>query len=250
MSDPRFYISLGVPAHGDAQQEFDLPASVAHHAVRVLRLRPGDGLVLFDGRGGEYRATLAQAAASPDGGARARVLSHDPVEREARIPLVLVQSLAAHEKLDWIVEKAVEMGAIRILVAATARSSVRLDPARAARRRERWAAIAAGASEQCGRTRVPAVEWHASLDGALAALAPGGARFVLDPQATLGLQAALPVTEATLFIGPEGGYAPEEIIQLEAAGCRRVRLGPRILRTETAGIVAMATLLGGAGEFA
>ena len=245
MSDPRFFVPEALSGPG----ERELPPAVAHHALRVLRLRAGDPLVLFDGQGGEWRARLLAAPARGDA-ARAELLAFDPVGREASVPLVLVQSLVAQEKLDWVIPKAVEAGAARVLVCPAARSGVRLEADRAGRRAARWAALAAAAAEQCGRTRVPPVELVDSPAAALAALPAGCERFALDPGATAGLGGLCPpAAGAAVFIGPEGGFVEGELAALAAGGCRRVRLGPRVLRTETAGLVAIATLLAAAGEY-
>jgi 16S rRNA (uracil1498-N3)-methyltransferase len=256
MSAPRFHVPA--PGLGGAVPgaEFELPGPVAHHALRVLRLREGDELALFDGTGGEYRCRMLAAGAG--GRASARIEAFDPAEREARVAITLVQSLVAQDKLEWVIEKAVELGATAVMIVAAQRSSVRMESSREARRLERWASISASAAEQCGRTRIPAVQWGGRLESALCALPAGGARYALDPLAAAGLQAAWGRhtahpgvgADATCCVGPEGGFTGEELALLSAAGFERVRLGPRVLRTETAGVVAMATLLAGAGEFA
>jgi 16S rRNA (uracil1498-N3)-methyltransferase len=221
-----------------------LPQPVAHHAARVLRLRDGADIVLFDGRGGEYRAMLQVDGA----GARALIGAFDPVERESPLSLTLLQALVAAEKLDWIVEKAVELGVARLLVVPMQRSVVRLDGERGSRRLRHWREIARAACCQCGRNRLPAVDLCAGLDAAMSLLPDGAARLLLDPAATPALPE--PITSAAILVGPEGGLTDAESSAAQAAGFVAMRLGPRTLRTETAGLAALAALQALGGDFA
>ncbi len=247
MSVPRFYMPVRMRA-GDT---VELPESVGHHARRVLRLRAGDELVIFDGTGSEYRARLEPSAAN-EKRSQVTILDGAPVDREARLMITLVQALSAPEKIDWLVEKCVELGVARIVLAPAARSVARLDAARQARRLARWQDIAVAACGQCGRNTLPAIELAPDLPTALRAGASAAARWILDPQAPQGLAAsgAARPDSACLAIGPEGGFAPEELAAAEALGYRRARLGPRVLRTETAGLAAATALLALFGEFA
>lgn len=242
MAAPRFFVDQPLVAGTTIR----LPDEVAHHARRVLRLRRGDAIVLFNGRGGEYRGTLLGDVDAP----AARIDAYDPVERESPVELTLVQALVAADKLDWIVEKAVELGAARIVVAASERSVVRLDGARAERRLRHWRALALAACAQCGRNRVPSVAYFASMPAALDAVGAVPSRWLLLPAAAQPLAAALPTGRAAVAVGPEGGFSDAEVRYAERLGFAPARLGPRILRTETAGIAALAALQALAGDLA
>jgi 16S rRNA (uracil1498-N3)-methyltransferase len=237
---PRFYVDPPLSAGATLR----LPGPVAHHATRVLRLRDGADIVLFDGRGGEHRATLLVDGA----GARARLGAFDAVERESPLSLTLLQALVAAEKIDWIVEKAVELGVARLTVVPMQRSVVRLDGERGSRRLQHWREIARAACCQCGRNRLPAVDLCAGLDAALALVPPAGARLLLEPGAARPLPAAVGAT--AVLVGPEGGLTAAESGAAQAAGFVAARLGPRTLRTETAGRAALAALQALGGDFA
>jgi len=260
MPTPRFY----VPATAAGAQPsalapgnvLQLPAAASHHALRVLRLRPGDPVVLFDGQGQEYRAVLEAAPAgnpANGSGCAARVLEGGTVDREAAVSITLVQALSATEKIDWLVEKCVELGVARLVLVPAERSVVRLDAPRGARRLGRWQDIGAAACCQCGRNRLMDIVLAADLPEALqGALPAGGPAWVLDPSAPVALAAAppgppLPITCA---VGPEGGFTAAEIALAESSGYVRGRLGPRVLRTETAGLAVVAALLALHGEYA
>jgi 16S rRNA (uracil1498-N3)-methyltransferase len=236
---PRFYVDAPLTPGSSLQ----LPGDAAHHARRVLRLGGGDSIVLFNGRGGEYLAKLA----SPGGVATAAIESFDPVERESPLSLTLLQSLVAAEKLDWIVEKAVELGAARIVVAPTRRSVVRLDADRAAKRLSHWRGIVRAACCQCGRNRLPEVDYLGSYEALLAAASPDARRLALLPGVGEPLRTA--AGASALLIGPEGGLTEEEAALALSAGYAPVRVGPRILRTETAGIAALAAMQTLGGDF-
>ena len=242
VSPPRFFVD--VPLAGG--ETVALPADVAHHALRVLRLRHGAPIVLFNGRGGECAASLSVEGST----ALARLGAFAAIERESPLRLTLVQALVATEKLDWIVEKAVELGVARILVVPMQRSVVRLDAARAARRMRHLNDVAVAACCQCGRNRVPSVEFVHGLDAALAAVPADAPRLLLLPGAARDLCAAAAVDRAALMVGPEGGFAEDEIAQAGRAGFVTVSLGPRVLRTETAGLAAIAALQAACGDFA
>jgi 16S rRNA (uracil1498-N3)-methyltransferase len=227
-----------------------LPESARTHLTRVLRLRAGDAVILFNGDGHDYPAVLAGAGPALVAQVSARSA---PAAAEARLALTLVQALARGEKMDWIIQKATEIGVARIVPVTSQRSEVKLDGERAARRLAHWRAVAASACEQCGRARVPAVEPPQPLHAALPALA-GTPGLVLDPSGT-GVEAAVLAARwsdagaVALAIGPEGGFDGPELDGFDRAGWQRLRLGERILRTETAGVVAATVLLTLAGEY-
>jgi 16S rRNA (uracil1498-N3)-methyltransferase len=234
VSAPRFFVPAP-EATLVAGAETRLPDAIARHALQVLRLRGGDAIVLFDGRGGEYEATLVCAGRE----ARALVARHVEVERERGAPVELVQSLVAADVMDDIVRRAVELGASTITPVLAERSQ-RVPPERLARRVQRWRQIATAACEQCGRNRVPPVAdvtplsaWareHSALEGVA----------VLDPSATASL-ASLEAVQAVL-VGPEGGLTAGELEGLVAAGARRACLGAAVLRADTAAVAALAVV--------
>jgi 16S rRNA (uracil1498-N3)-methyltransferase len=207
-------------------------------------MRPGEELVLFDGRGGEHDATIA--AVGP-GGVAVHVGAWREVGREASLPVHLAQSVSSGERMDYTLQKAVELGIAGIEPIITARSVVRLDGARAQKRRAHWERVCVSACEQCGRDRVPAVQsvrdvedWFAGLPTREETFA---LRLLLSPEATTSLRALpQPAGPVLLLAGPEGGLTPAERDCALRHGFRGVRLGPRILRTETAALAALAAL--------
>lgn len=251
MGAPRFF----VPAHAARLHAGDivaLPAAAAHHARRVLRLRQDDPIVLFDGQGMEYAATLRHDGADP-AAAAARILGGAAVDREAHTRITLIQALSAQDKIDWLIEKCVELGVLRLVLAPADRSVVRLDDARRARRLERWRDIALAASAQCGRNRLLEIVPAPTLTAALGTAGDCGARWLLDPAAAAGLgaEAAARAGQAlACAVGPEGGFTAGEHELAERLGFRRARLGARVLRTETAGLAAVCALLALHGEYA
>lgn len=243
MTVPRFLVRAPLAAG----QRVALPEAASHHALRVLRLRADDPIRLFDGAGNEFEARLQPAPGNATH-SHALITSGGPVDREARVAVTLVQALAAQEKIDWVVEKCVELGAARLLLAPAARSVARLEPARRARRAERLRDIAAAACAQCGRTRLPEVEVLDDLGAALRRAQDATRRWVLDPAATVGLTPG-GGSAVSLAVGPEGGFTGAELALAESLGYARLRLGPRVLRTETAGVAALSAVLALAGEF-
>lgn len=237
------------------QREHTLSRTATEHVVRVLRLRPGDPLVLFDGCGGEYAARLVRIARSA---AVVETGRHLPVERESPLAITLLQGLARGEKMDWIVQKATELGVVRIVPVGTGRSVVRIAGAeRADRKLEHWRAVAASACEQCGRNRLPGITAPMRLPAALELVASAGLRLLLAPDAqatpdtSMASLAALARgidSSVALLIGPEGGFEGEEIEAARHQGFRAARFGPRVLRTETAAIAAIAALQALAGD--
>ena len=225
-------------------QDLDLPAGAARHA-QVLRLQPGDTVTLFNGEGGEWEATITRMGRSD---VAVRVDSHQPLEREAPRAVRLALGMPANERMDWLVEKAAELGAAAIDPLVAERSVLRLSGERAAKKQGHWQAIAVAACEQCGRNRVPAVGLPQDLARWLAALSHDGPRLVLslDPDARplaeciAGAPGDAPVL---LLSGPEGGLSPTEVQAAKAQGFQPVTLGNRVLRAETAPLAALSRLV-------
>jgi 16S rRNA (uracil1498-N3)-methyltransferase len=241
VSAPRAFVAAPLAA----DSELELPATVANHVARVLRLRVGAALTLFDGRGGEYPATLLSAAART---ARVRLGAHAAIERESPLRLTLLQGIARGERMDMIVQKATELGVARLVPLACERSVVRLHGQQAARRLDHWRAIAIAACEQCGRNRLPEIGPLLPSER-LAELPDCAARLLLAPGAPTRLaHAATGLTAATLLVGPEGGLSEREEMLARRAGFTACSLGPRILRTETAPLAALAVLQALAGD--
>lgn len=242
MSTPRFYCRE--PLAPGAR--LDLPEPVARHAVRVLRLPPGAEIVLFDGRGGEYPAHIEHIERD-----RVSVSLGAWVERECESPLAitLVQAVQAADKMDFTIQKAVELGVAHVVPVESRRSVVRLSGDRAGKRVAHWQGVAAAACEQCGRNRVPIIAPLESVEQWLARPADGACRLMLAPGADIALT-DLPATDKVqLLIGAEGGLDPREVEAARTAGFIAVRLGPRVLRTETAGLAALSTLQALWGDF-
>ncbi|TAK39341.1 MAG: 16S rRNA (uracil(1498)-N(3))-methyltransferase [Lysobacteraceae bacterium] len=217
----------------------DLPADAANYLVRVLRLDEGDRCVLFNGDGHDYEARLVAAGKR---GVEVEVLSAAAVGSESPLRITLLQGIARGEKMDLVLQKATELGVAAFLPVSSERSEVRLDEARAGKRLAHWHGIVASACGQCGRARVPTVAAPSSLDSALRQLPPGP-RFLLDPAAADSIATVAAFEgDCVLAVGPEGGWSQRDRGQLAAAGFRGLRLGPRILRTETAGLAAIAAL--------
>lgn len=240
MSLPRFFIDTELAVG----QSLALPDAVAHHALRVLRLTTGAPMVLFNGRGGEFASRLQ------DAGKRATALIErfESVERESPLTVTLVQAWVATDKLDWIVEKAVELGVARLVLMPAARSVVRLDAERLSKRLSHLRHLIIAACAQCGRNRVPALIAARDMAEALAQFE--GERFLLRPDGPGLLQMSKrDACAAAVVVGPEGGFDEDEVRAAERLGCRSARLGPRVLRTETAGLAALAALQTAAGDF-
>ena len=224
-----------------------LPDDAAAHLVRVLRLQAGDACVLFNGDGFDYDARIV---AADKRGAQAEVLGARRIDNESPLRISLVQGIARGEKMDLILQKATELGVARILPVDSERSEVKLDAQRAAKRLAHWREVVVSACEQSGRAVVPEVLAPQPL--AQGAALREGRGFLLDPFAerTLSSLRDEPLSACTLAVGPEGGWSPRDREQLLAAGYQGLRLGPRVLRTETAGIAAIAALQAIAGDLA
>jgi 16S rRNA (uracil1498-N3)-methyltransferase len=226
---------------------YALPDAVAHHALRVLRLAVGDRITLFTGAGGEFAATLTRADKRE---AAARIDAFDPVERESALAVTLVQGIAANDAMDHAVRRAVELGAAAIQPVLTTRSARIPDGERGAKRLAHWRQIVSAACEQCGRNRVPDVHGVATLGHWLAGRNPAAAGLVLSPAADAAISSTpRPLQALDLLVGPEGGFTAEEIALAQRSGMAAVRLGPRVLRAETAALASLATVNALWGDF-
>ena len=233
---PRFYCPLPL-APGLL---VDLPDTVAHH-LHVVRQQAGAQLTLFNGQGGQYRATLQDVGKRR---ASARVDAFEDVEVELRYAITLAQALPEASKMDWIIEKAVELGVAAVDPLAAQRCVTRLSGERLDKRHAHWQAIIVAASEQSGRNRLATLAPLEEVGKWLSrpAAAP---RILLSPRGTQTLTAwgaAHGAQDVVLMVGPEGGFSPAEEDAAMAAGALPLTMGPRILRTETAGLAALATL--------
>lgn len=217
-------------------QRIELPEPLAHHALRVLRLPAGSEITLFDGQGGQYPAILHLEGRL----AWATLGAHNPTERELAGRITLVQGIAAGDKMDWIIEKAVELGVHRVVPIAADRSVLRLAGPRLEKRMAHWRAVIQAASEQSGRNRLMQLDAPQTLANCLAQ--DSGHRVFCHPDATQDFATALrPVTDTlTLLVGPEGGWSEAELSAANRAGITPVRFGLRVLRTETAGLAMAA----------
>ena len=227
----RLFIELA--AQGN---RLSLDGSNAHYLADVLRMRVGDGVTAFDGRGQEWR-TRIQALNRRHG--VLELIEPVPALTESPLELTLVQALVKSEAMDTIVQKATELGVTAIWPAITEWSVVRLDAERLDRKLAHWQRIARSACEQSGRHRPPEIRGAAKLADCLAALATVDTKIVLDPSAP---PTRLPARaeHAAVVVGPEGGFGPSDEALLDAAGCRRLRLGARVLRADTAAITICA----------
>ena len=242
MLTPRIFVgdAPSAPAPG---ADYPLSEAAARHVGHALRMRVGDRLALFTGRGGEYAATIARIERRA---VTLRVEAHDAVERETPAPVTLVQAVIAADMMDLIVRKAVELGAAAIAPVLAARSQ-HVPAERIARRLAHWRQIAIAACEQCGRNRVPDVHAVTTLSAWIAGTAEPVA--VLDASAGRSLaEFALTAAPRAIAVGPEGGFAPEELRLAVDRGATLVHLGRRVLRAETAALAALATVDAVAGD--
>jgi len=223
-----------------------LEAKAAAHVTRVLRLGAGDTVTLFNGDGADYPARITAAGR---GTVEAEVTGHTGARAESPLAVTLVQGIARAERMDLVLQKATELGVAAIQPVVTSRSVVKLDRDSRERKLSHWRGIAVAACEQCGRARVPAVAAPRTFESWIAEPPGDGARLLLSPDADVPLSAAARgATAVELLVGPEGGLDATEREAALAAGYRGCRLGPRILRSETAAIAALAVLQAVAGD--
>lgn len=234
-------VRLFSPVQLCANAELSLGSEQARYVGRVLRLGPGDSLTVFDGNGGEYAANVGTITTK---GLRLNVGKHNSRNTESPLRIRLVQGISRTERMDIVVQKGTELGVYQISPVFTEFSVVKLDPRRAAKRLGHWTKIAASACEQSGRNEMPLIDAPQALHEVLdAAALHGAACLVLDPTAARTLPSIVrPSGQLTILIGPEGGLSDIEKEQARAAGFAAVAFGPRILRTETAALAAIAAL--------
>jgi 16S rRNA (uracil1498-N3)-methyltransferase len=207
------------------------------HLVRVLRLGLGDACVVFNGDGCDYDARLVALAKR---GAEVEVMARRAIDNESPLRITLAQGIARGERMDLVLQKATELGVAAFAPLVTERTEVKLDAERGGKRLAHWQAVVVAACEQSGRARVPEVaEPRALRDWLAATPAPG---WYLDPGAEHGVRDLPDARDVALVVGPEGGFGERDVAALRGAGYRGLRLGPRILRTETAGLAAIAAL--------
>ncbi len=243
MLQPRFFASLPLPRDAELPIEITLDEKAFTH-IRVLRLHQNDEIAIFDGAGGEFSASILNIGKRD---VRVQLRAYRSVERESSMRITLVQALATGDKMDWIIQKATELGVTAIQPIQTQRATAKLNTERAEKRAAHWQGVAIAACEQCGRNRVPTVlsvidfgDWIARSGEAQ----DEGTRVLLDPNASASLTAQTDNAKKSiaLIIGPEGGFAPDEIAVAIRHGVETARFGLRVLRTETAGIAAIAAL--------
>jgi 16S rRNA (uracil1498-N3)-methyltransferase len=242
MATPRIFTQQALASGA----EIALEPGPSHHLLRVLRLKPGADLRLFNGRGGSFAAGLTGSRGQH---ALVAVGEFAPADHESPLAIELAIGISRGERMDWIVQKAVELGVAAIRPLVTQRTEVRLAGERGDRKLGHWRQIAIAACEQCGRNRVPAIrpperlaDWLPQATGLGLVLAPGAAQ----PLAALTEKPGA----LSLLIGPEGGLAEEEIAAAQAGGGIAGSLGPRVLRTETAPLAALAVCQARWGDLA
>lgn len=250
---PRLHLPRELAPDAQAGARVMLDGDRAHYLLRVLRLRVGDAVQLFDGEGARREATLVAAERSA---CTLELAAAGPAAPPPPLDIVLLQGISAAEKMDWTVEKAVELGVATIVPVQAERSQVRLDASRAARRHAHWQRLLVAGCMQCGRDALPSLSPACGLDDALAQargeillLHPPGGEPQPLPLSAWQPAATAPPRSLTLLAGPESGWSADEVRAALAHGARAVSLGPRVLRTETAALAAVAALQVKLGEF-
>lgn len=220
--------------------ELELAPASAYRLARVLRMREGAIIAVFDGKGTEFHARITKLDTNK---AVLRLLERISRDSESALDITLVQGISRGERMDWTLQKATELGVTAIVPVLSARSVVRLDEHQASRKQAHWHGIVSAASEQSGRTRIPCLAQPVALLDYLADSAKEGLRALLSPSAQTALAGVAGAPgRIELLIGPEGGLSDEEAIVAQEVGFTPVHLGPRVLRTETAAVVALSIL--------
>ena len=239
---PRFYLADAL----QPGQNISLPENVIRH-LQVLRVREGEEITLFNGNGHSYPTRLLSLAKRQ---AVAEVLSEQTVDNESPLAISLIQAISSGERMDFTLQKSVEMGVTEIFPVTSARSIVKLSGERAEKRQERWQEIVIAACEQCGRNRIPTVHPLLPLSQRLQQLPQSDVRLLMGLHHPTSLKAIQPAPQRiTLMIGPEGGWSPEEEAAAFQTGFQSILLGKRVLRTETAALAAIAAMQTLWGDF-
>jgi 16S rRNA (uracil1498-N3)-methyltransferase len=237
-------VYVDAPLATGARCEID--GAAANHIMRVLRLRNGDELTVFDGHGGEYAARVDSIRKDV---VLVDVREHRAIERESSLRLTLAQGVSRGERMDLVIQKATELGVHRIVPLLTERSVVKLDATQSERKQQHWRGIVIAACEQCGRNTLPILDAPNTLYEFLRGAPTTSTRLLLSPEGTTRPRNLAATSALTLLIGPEGGLSANEQEIAVDSGFERVSLGPRILRTETAALAALATLQALLGDF-
>jgi len=235
MRVPRFYTAQTLASDSSVILEED----TSHHLLRVLRLRNGDPLILFNGDGNEYMSVVEEAGKKQ---ATVQIRRVQQVARESKLRISLGQGISRGERMDFALQKAVELGVAAVTPLWTKRSQVQLSGSRLEKRLSHWQGVVRSACEQSGRVVLPALHDTSGLDSWCSGQANTALKLVLDPAASVSLKQLAPATEVCVLIGPEGGLDNEEIQRAADNGFQRIRLGPRILRTETAALATLSAL--------
>ena len=239
---PRFYLADAL----QPGQNISLPENVIRH-LQVLRVREGEEITLFNGNGHSYPTRLLSLAKRQ---AVAEVLSEQAADNESPLAISLIQAISSGERMDFTLQKSVEMGVTEIFPVTSARSIVKLSGERAEKRQERWQEIVIAACEQCGRNRIPTVHPLLPLSQRLQQLPQSDARLLMGLHHPKSLKDIQPAPQRiTLMIGPEGGWSPEEETAAFQTGFQSILLGKRVLRTETAALAAIAAMQTLWGDF-
>ena len=242
MATTRIYVDLDLAAG----ETFELPEAAGHHVARVLRMKIDDSLILFNGQSGEFNAKISSLHKSK---VQVEITSFDDIERESSIQIELIQGLSKGEKMDFTIQKAVELGVNKIVPVITAYSNVKLDPKRLEKKRDHWRKVIISACEQCGRNRIPELTEIMKLDD-LRSESEADLKLILAPDAKGSLSDLTDKPETiSIMIGPEGGLSRSEIEALTKNGYTGIRLGTRILRTETAALAMIAALQNQFGDY-
>lgn len=237
MATPRFFCPIDLASN----TTIELPTDLAHHAIRVLRLKSDSEIILFNGQGGQYPARLIIEGKN----GMAAIGEHDAIETELEGDITLVQGIPSGDKMDWVIEKAVELGAKRLIPIAAQRSVLQLTGERLRKRMQHWRRIAQAASEQSGRNRIMDVQEPLQLRDYLAQNTVHAQTTLFchpGSQKTLAQALAPEQNNLTLLVGPEGGWSQEEQAVVEQHGLTPIRFGKRVLRTETAGLALIAAI--------
>ncbi len=243
MANPRFYVTSPLQVGSNTE----LGEIAAHHAVRVLRLRPGDVVVLFNGDGNDYSGHIQDIARRA---VKVHLTGEESIDNEASVDITLIQAVSGGERMDYTIQKAVELGVRRIVPVLSERVIVRLPADRVQKRHRHWNQIVISACEQCGRNRLPEISPILSLDEVLNEDVSAGVHWILSPDSGNQIHGqSLADKKVHLLAGPEGGFSESETALAINAGYLPIKLGPRILRTETAALAAMAAIHALWGDF-